>query len=111
MYAVAETSNKGFAIASFKVTECVDGRMAYEIIKPFQRVLSLDDYEHIDEIRPALTMYKLHKETLNQSNTGYELSDVNQVYFEELGIVVAFDSRPDMSSYKPLWTFISTVTE
>lgn len=111
MYAVAETGDKGYAIASFKVTKLVDSRFVYEIIKPFQRVLSLDDYEHIDEIRPVLTMYKLHKESLNQSNTRYELSDVNQTYFEELGIVVAFDSYPNESSYKPLWTFISTVTE
>lgn len=111
MYAIAETGDKGFVIASFKVIDYTDSRFVYEIIKPFQRVLSLDDYEHIDEIRPVLTMYKLYKEPLNQSITRYELSNVEKTYIEDLGIVTAFDSYPDMGSYKPLWTFISTVTE
>jgi hypothetical protein len=113
VYAIAETGNMGFAICSFKITEFKERfEHAYEIIKPFQRVLSLDDYEHIDEIRPVLTMYKLHLETLiERSRVKPEyLSPVMQEYFKDLGVIVAYDGYPN-NPYSPLWTFIPTVLE
>lgn len=112
MYVIAETGDKGYAIASIKVTNYKQYHYDYEIIKPFQRVLSLDDYEYIDEIRPVLTMYKLHKEMLNKEKRSfdYELSYAQQSYFEDLGIIVSYDSFPSNTSYRPVWTFIPTVT-
>jgi hypothetical protein len=109
LYAIAETRDKGFAIASIKLNEPSGDTYTYDVIKPFQRVLSLDDYEYIDEIRPVLTMYKLAIENEDVSSTRkFELSAINEKYYDDLGIITDYEGSIIGSSFRPLWTFIAT---
>ena len=116
IYMIAETSTDGYAIGSIKITDLTTWR-EHELIKPFQRVLSLDDYEYIDEIRPALTMYKVYKESVDSQGTtishkDYDLSYPRQEYHEDVGVITAYDNYPGGSpQYRPVWTIIPTVLE
>ena len=110
-YAIAETETEGVAIASFKVTKTNDNyNSEYEIIKPFQRVLNIDDYEFIDDIRLPLTMLKLNMETIEISeHRRRQIGMVEQKYYEDIGVIQTYDSYPAGSDYKPVWTIIPTV--
>ena len=116
IYMIAETSTDGYAIGSIKITD-TDTWREHELIKPFQRVTSLDDYEYIDEIRPVLTMYKIYKESLDSQGTtmshnNYDLSYPRQEYYEDVGVITAYDNYPGGSpQYRPVWTIIPTVLE
>ena len=110
-YIIAETQEAGYAIASAKVTEFVSKEFKYELIKPFQRVLNLDDYEYIDNIRAVLTMYKLFIEGQEPSIRMTHLSPMTREYYEDLNIITTYSNYPAGSSYTPLWTFIPTITE
>jgi hypothetical protein len=109
-YIIGETQEEGFAIASAKVTEFSNNKVKYELVKPFQRVMSLDDYEHIDEIRPVLTMYKLFLEGEDKQRM-MALSPMTREYYEDLNIITTYSGYPAGSSYIPLWTLIPTITE
>lgn len=109
-YIIGETQDEGFAIASARVTDFSNNRVKYELVKPFQRVMSLDDYEYIDEIRPVLTMYKLFLEG-EDKHRSMALSPMTREYYEDLNIVTTYSGYPAGSSFIPLWTLIPTITE
>jgi hypothetical protein len=109
-YVIAETQEAGYAIASAKVTEFNNKESKYELIKPFQRVMSLDDYEHIDDIRAVLTMYKLFLEGQDKHRF-HALSPLTREYYEDINVFTTYQQYPAGSSYIPLWTLIPTITE
>jgi hypothetical protein len=113
MYVIAETSTEGYTIGSVKATIPKDNHnYEYEVIKPFHRVMSLDDYEYIDEIRAVLTMYKIYKESTSERHKDYDLSYPRMTFQEDIGIIVAYDNYPSGNpQFRPLWTFIPTVLD
>ena len=110
-YVIGE-SQLGTTIGSIMVTKFEEDRVReFEVVKPFIGIKSLDDCEYADELRPVMTMYKLHLEQLEQANThepkyNTALSYASREYYKDLGIITTYDGYPINNSYHPLWTFI-----
>lgn len=125
-YIIGENKTDGYVIGSAKLISLEkyekdepwdsNATSLFEMVKPFQRVLSLDDYEYIDEIRPMLLMFKVNLEGREQRNDNKyhydkegQISPERRFFYDDVGIVT-FNVGGDAmkSDYKMLWTAIPT---
>jgi hypothetical protein len=105
---------KGYVIGKIKCDVSKDNKRAddirflsHEMVEPFRGVLNLDDYEHINEIRPVLTMCKVNKEIQKSDRALLNgMFPVADNYYKDLEIMTYYSNDPRTNPLHMLWVAI-----
>lgn len=114
VYIIGVSCTDGYVIGKAKCEVSKNNRRvddvgitSHEMVEPFRGVLSLDDYENINAIRPILTMCKVSEEIQNAGRNVFKgIAPVADAYYRDVDITTWYSNDPRENPQNMLWIAI-----